>query len=100
MVIICQHIFIFHNIATTNIHLYLNLDTLVFAAGRPNSNFLFFRRGFLLPPVARRLCQWSRDIPLKQIQCITILQHSFMPMVAGYTFETNSVYYNPTTLVY
>jgi hypothetical protein len=75
MVITCQHIFIFHSPVTTNKETY---DTLVFAAGRPNSNFLFFRRGFLLPPVARRLCQWSRDIPLKQMQCITVLLHWFI----------------------
>jgi len=40
--------------------------SLVFAAGRPNSNFLFLRRGFLFPPVALRLCQWSREIPTVQ----------------------------------
>lgn len=40
--------------------------SLVFAAGRPNSNFLFLRMGFLFPPVALRLCQWSREIPTMQ----------------------------------
>uniref|UniRef100_A0A3B3SEW2 Uncharacterized protein n=1 Tax=Paramormyrops kingsleyae TaxID=1676925 RepID=A0A3B3SEW2_9TELE len=37
----------------------LGRQTLVLAAGRPSSYFLFLR-GFLLPPVLRRLCQLSR----------------------------------------
>jgi hypothetical protein len=36
----------------------------VLAGGRPISNFLFFLRGFFLPPVALRLCQLSLDIPI------------------------------------
>lgn len=42
--------------------------TLVLAAGRPNSNFLFLRRGLRLPPVFLRLCQWSREIPVEWIK--------------------------------
>merc|ERR1719318_45639 len=41
--------------------------TLVLAAGRPSSNFLFFLSGFLLPPVFRRLCQLSREIPMMAV---------------------------------
>uniref|UniRef100_A0A8C5WJI4 Uncharacterized protein n=1 Tax=Leptobrachium leishanense TaxID=445787 RepID=A0A8C5WJI4_9ANUR len=37
--------------------------TLVLAAGRPSSYFLFLWYGFLLPPVLRRLCQLSLEIP-------------------------------------
>lgn len=59
----CLHHLLQQTQSTSNL---LNLVTLVFAAGRPNSNFLFLRSGFLLPPVARRLCQWSRDMPLKK----------------------------------
>ena len=42
--------------------------TLVFAGGRPNSNFLFLRMGTLLPPVARRLCQLFRAIPVRWME--------------------------------
>lgn len=42
----------------------MNELTFVFDAGRPNSNFLFLCGGHLFPPVARRLCQLSRDIPI------------------------------------
>lgn len=42
--------------------------TLVLAAGRPNSNFLFLRRGLRLPPVFLRLCQWSREIPSQKME--------------------------------
>ena len=48
------------------VHLFLTLKvhfTLVLAAGRPSSNFLFFLIGFLFPPVALRLCQLSLEIP-------------------------------------
>ena len=45
----------------------MEYQTLVFAAGLPSSNFLFFRRGDLLPPVNRRLCQLSREIPAEKI---------------------------------
>merc|ERR1719192_2790718 len=38
--------------------------SLVIAGGRANSNFLFFLMGHFLPPVALRLCQWSREIPI------------------------------------
>lgn len=44
--------------------MYVSSITLVFAGGRPISNFLFFLIGFRLPPVALRLCQLSRDIPI------------------------------------
>ena len=37
--------------------------TFVLAGGRPNSYFRFFRMAFFLPPVARLLCQLSREIP-------------------------------------
>uniref|UniRef100_A0A8C5Q084 Uncharacterized protein n=1 Tax=Leptobrachium leishanense TaxID=445787 RepID=A0A8C5Q084_9ANUR len=37
---------------------------LVLAAGRPSSYFLFLWYGFLLPPVLRRLCQLSLEIPI------------------------------------
>ena len=36
----------------------------VIAAGRPNSNFRFLCGCGRLPPVFRRLCQWSRLIPM------------------------------------
>lgn len=36
---------------------------LVFDAGLPNSNFLFLCGCGRLPPVARRLCQMSLEIP-------------------------------------
>uniref|UniRef100_A0A4W3HRI0 Uncharacterized protein n=1 Tax=Callorhinchus milii TaxID=7868 RepID=A0A4W3HRI0_CALMI len=36
---------------------------LVFAGGRPSSYFLFLWYGFRLPPVLRRLCQLSLEIP-------------------------------------
>uniref|UniRef100_A0A673FSM1 Uncharacterized protein n=1 Tax=Sinocyclocheilus rhinocerous TaxID=307959 RepID=A0A673FSM1_9TELE len=38
--------------------------TLVFAGGRPSSYFLFLWTGLRLPPVLRRLCQLSLEIPL------------------------------------
>ena len=34
---------------------YISQNTFVFAAGRPNSNFLFLRRATRFPPVFRRL---------------------------------------------
>ena len=37
--------------------------TLVFAGGRPSSNFLPFLIAFFFPPVDRLLCQLSRVIP-------------------------------------
>uniref|UniRef100_A0A8B9J635 Uncharacterized protein n=1 Tax=Astyanax mexicanus TaxID=7994 RepID=A0A8B9J635_ASTMX len=37
--------------------------TLVFEAGRPSSYFLFLWTGLRLPPVLRRLCQLSLEIP-------------------------------------
>lgn len=40
--------------------------TLVFAGGRPSSYFLFLWQGFRLPPVLRRLCQLSLEIPGSQ----------------------------------
>lgn len=40
--------------------------TLVLAAGRPNSNFLFLRIWVIRPPVFLLLCHLSRDIPIKQ----------------------------------
>jgi hypothetical protein len=43
---------------------FLTIVTFVLAGGRPISNFLFFLRGFFLPPVALRLCQLSLDIPI------------------------------------
>ena len=42
--------------------------TFVFAGGLPISNFLFFLSAFLLPPVALRLCQLSREIPRDKIE--------------------------------
>uniref|UniRef100_A0A8C2E4F7 Uncharacterized protein n=1 Tax=Cyprinus carpio TaxID=7962 RepID=A0A8C2E4F7_CYPCA len=38
--------------------------TFVFAGGRPSSYFLFVWTGLRLPPVLRRLCQLSLEIPL------------------------------------
>uniref|UniRef100_A0AAY4BHS4 Uncharacterized protein n=1 Tax=Denticeps clupeoides TaxID=299321 RepID=A0AAY4BHS4_9TELE len=37
--------------------------TFVFAGGRPSSYFLFLWTGLRLPPVLRRLCQLSLEIP-------------------------------------
>uniref|UniRef100_A0A3Q3QVS8 Uncharacterized protein n=1 Tax=Monopterus albus TaxID=43700 RepID=A0A3Q3QVS8_MONAL len=39
------------------------LFTFVFAGGRPSSYFLFLWYGLRLPPVLRRLCQLSLEIP-------------------------------------
>lgn len=46
----------------------INVQTLVLAGGLPSSNFLFFLRGFLLPPVLRRLCQESLEIPVNHVK--------------------------------
>uniref|UniRef100_A0A4W4EXD2 Uncharacterized protein n=1 Tax=Electrophorus electricus TaxID=8005 RepID=A0A4W4EXD2_ELEEL len=37
--------------------------TFVFDGGRPSSYFLFLWTGFRFPPVLRRLCQLSLEIP-------------------------------------
>lgn len=50
-----------------------NKLTFVLAAGRPNSNFLFLRVSFLLPPVARRLWNGSRLIPANNFEVIKLL---------------------------
>merc|ERR1719150_86136 len=44
--------------------LYTTSMILVLAAGLANSNFLFFLMATLRPPVERRLCQWSLEIPI------------------------------------
>lgn len=46
--------------------------TLVFAGGRPSSYFLFLWMGLRLPPVLRRLCQLSLEIPLVQKERIVL----------------------------
>jgi hypothetical protein len=40
----------------------------VMAAGRAISNLRFMRMGARLPPVARRLCQWLREIPMMELE--------------------------------
>ena len=55
---------------------YLNLSlTFVIAAGLPSSNFLFIRIGFRLPPVARRLCQLSWEIPVDQVSYLDMVRN-------------------------
>jgi hypothetical protein len=46
---------------------------LVFEAGLPNSNFLFLRGCGRLPPVARRLCQVSLEIPFSSHKFVVCL---------------------------
>lgn len=53
-----------------------NENTLVLAAGRPSSNFLFFLILVLLPPVALRLWKLSLDIPTHCKQKTPRLLHS------------------------
>lgn len=41
-------------------------NTFVLAGGLPSSYLRFFRMAFFFPPVARLLCQLSREIPMHQ----------------------------------
>lgn len=54
--ILIQHMVEINN-TTCHYRLCFEVLTLVLAAGRPNSYFLFLRIGARLPPVALRLCQ-------------------------------------------
>lgn len=50
--------------------------TLVLAAGRPNSNFLFLRTWVIRPPVFLLLCHLSRDIPKQKTVLLMIVSNS------------------------
>jgi len=64
------------------------LSYLVIAAGLANSNFRFLRMGLRLPPVARRLCQWSLDIPISyyKVKKWRLVRGNFEDRVTSFSF--------------
>lgn len=65
---------------------------MVLADGRPSACFLFLVRGFLRPPVCRRLCQLSLDIPEQGIVNSKIKAY-WWKLIVKYSITQSAIFF-------